>query len=480
MSPSPTTAPAILGNTRTVAIVEPDGTLGWLALPTPDVPPVFNVHAPPPAASGRFTLAARQLESLTREYIGETAVLRTLVQTATGTANVVEFLAMRPGASAASAKVPHDRYLRVVEGLTGEVAFDYRLEPVPHGEGAPEFDPNGVLFPGHGRRLVLQTETHAVADGSAVRGELAVRAGENRHFVLTMVPGTDPDVPEMKVTEPEWDLDGTLDFWLGWGRSCPFKGVQRDHVVRLAARLKAAWLPYGQVAVPPLPGVDYEAFRALAPVALAAWGWEENLEAALAGYPALGERADGLVAALMAAWLQAAQESSLLSASTFYARWPAWAAAIARMAHSAEALTGQSLSLADWRERAVPLAAGLDGAASLSEELLLEGDAPAWRALARRLLDRAPGAWRLEDEAFDAALAAGQLREAIAAVEAELAEGGYLQARRRMDRWLLAHDPFSTGTDLVTDCRALFLAARLYLVEPPTPPRVHLPGDLGE
>jgi hypothetical protein len=299
--------------------------------------------------------------------------------------------------------------------------------------------------------LILQTEQEVHQHGPEVVARFTLKAGDKRHFVLTLLPGADPDVPEMKTTEPYWDLDGTFDFWLGWAKALPFQGVQREAVLKLAAAVKAALLPPEAYlgGLVPGPGRD---FALAAPVALASWGWTEPFEAVLASGPRLAA-GDAAVASCFFAWLAPAQRAGLIEANSLPRHWAAWGAIAERLAANP---AGPS--------------AGLRGAADLADDLMLAGDHAAWLAAAK---DPHPG--RLDDEAYEALAPMA----AVAAIEAELEGGAYLQARRRMDRWLQAYDPLAAGHDWLAAAQALALAARIYLVEPPAPGRVEMPGDLG-
>jgi hypothetical protein len=481
-------APAVLGNTRTIALIAESGAIDWLSLPTPDGRALFDAHANAIMPAGCFTLAPSDVVSVERTYVGETAILQTTFTTPGGRANVVDFLPVRVGAGAVP-KLPHQRFVRMVECIEGEVQFLVRFAPYVDGQlPAVVLDPNGVMFVGSQHTLLLQTEANLHRQVHEVGGRMVMKKGHKRHFVLTLVEGTDPEVPEMRATEPEWDFDATLDYWLAWGRRCAFKGVQRDHVLRLAASVKAACLSNLEVAAqaPPVPAgrypqFTYAGFCVIAPIALAAWGWEEQLASTLADAPRLVQSAhDVYTPAIVYAWLAHAEATSLMSGSTFVKFWPAWLPLVDGMLAAAGHCDKETMDDASWRSLALPLADGLLGAADLVDDLLLSGDAALWRAAAAALQAKSPGPRRSSDSAFDELLAAGELAIAIDAIEAELAEGGYLQARRRMDRWLLAYDPLALGRDLHSDARALFLAARLYLVEPPVPGRVHMPGDLGE
>jgi trehalase-like protein len=81
---------AVLGDTRTAALVGPDGSLDWLCIPRFDGPPVFG-QLVGGAAAGRFRLGAhRPIDVVTRGYRPESATLETTWQTDTGLLTLTE------------------------------------------------------------------------------------------------------------------------------------------------------------------------------------------------------------------------------------------------------------------------------------------------------------------------------------------------------------------------------------------------------
>jgi hypothetical protein len=143
---------------------------------------------------------------------------------------------------------------------------------------------------------------------------------------------------------------------------------------------------------------------------------------------------------------------------------------------------------------------GMRAAGILADELLLPGDQAGWQDAMNKaeagLADAlAPSAAEvagalglaLESQASDDE---GPLTDGVAAcwrIRRELATGGYLQARRRMDQLLLAYGPLGVldGVDkLFPDpgelAFVLWTAAEIYLQGAPETGRVDMPGDLGD
>ncbi len=479
---------AALGDTRTVALVGADGAIEWLAFPNADGATVFDAGAD---AAAVFALAPAGEATATREYVGETPVLRTGWTTPGGRANVIDFMPVRAGAGneVGEPRLHVRRVARLVEGIEGEVAFAFRLAPRPGGL-LPEIieDSNGLLFVAGGMALVLQTAGEVVLrpDGS-VDGHFVITQGQRQAFLLTWFDDADPDVAEATTSEPEWDLDGTYDYWLRWGRQCPFQGVQRDHVLRLLALIKA-WAPHaGADFGPGTPPLFESPWRALAGPVLAAWGHESELAALLTTWrPDPASPDDRARAGWLLDALATGNLTGLLDPFAWMPHWEGLAAA-------ADALAASTGSIA----HDLAAVAGLRGAIALADDLMLEGDAAAWstgaEAAAARLAT-APGAppgWDValglrEEPAGRTPLASGagvpDAGTAYWAIRRELAGGAYLQARRLLDDFIARHVPAQPGPgpDPGALAAVLWLAAQIYLQGPPTPERVSLPGDLGD
>ena len=477
---------AALGDSRTVALVGADGAIEWLAFPDASGATIFDVGAD---ATASFALAPDDAATATREYVGETTVLRTGWATAAGRANVIDFLPVRAGGDGREPRLHVRRLVRVVEGIAGEVTFRFRLAPRPAGL-TPELieDANGLLFMAGGMALVLHTacEVTLRGDGSA-DGVFTVAQGQREVFLLTWYDTTDPDVPEATTAEPDWELDGTYEFWLAWTRLCPFQGVQRDHVLRLLSLVKA-WAPQALPAPDPgLPPLLAASWRVLAAPALAAWGYESELAALLAAWrPDPDLVADRVRAGWLLDALATGNATGLLDPFAWMPAWGGLAAAADALAMNAG---GGAHDLA--------AVAGLRGALALADDLMLEADSDAWQAgavAAAGRLAMAPGlpeGWEvalgLREEApgrtpalpGDGVPAAA---EAYWRIRRELAGGAYLQARRLMDDFISRHEAVvpGPGPDPGALAATMWLAAQIYLQGPPTPERVSLPGDLGD
>ena len=109
---------ALIGDTRTAALVARNGSVDWLCLPR------FDSNAPfaallGTADNGRFSVApAGGVRRITRTYRGDTLVLQTDFETEDGAIRLIDF--MPPG-------VDRPSLVRIVQGLSGRVPVHLEL-----------------------------------------------------------------------------------------------------------------------------------------------------------------------------------------------------------------------------------------------------------------------------------------------------------------------------------------------------------------
>jgi GH15 family glucan-1,4-alpha-glucosidase len=231
---------ALIGDTRTAALVGKNGSIDWLCLPRFDAGACFAALLGEPR-HGRWALspndgAPRRTQ---RRYLDDTLVLETEFTTETGVVRI--FDCMPPGESIANV-------VRVVEGVRGEVRmrmeliirFDYgwivpwvrNIEGVLHAVAGPD-------------ALALRTPVETHGENLTTVAEFTVRAGERVPFVLSWYPS-------QGALPPAVDADAAIAeaaaWWRSWVRSCTHRGPFREAVVRSLITLKAlTYAPTGGI-----------------------------------------------------------------------------------------------------------------------------------------------------------------------------------------------------------------------------------------
>ena len=235
---------ALIGDLQTAALVSRGGSIDWLCFPRFDSGACFAALLGT-EEHGRWLLRPEDAEARSSwRYRGETLVLETEWETASGAVRVIDFMPPRG--------VDPD-VVRVVEGLSGEVAlrselvmrFDYgRVVPwVRRTDGAARL---AVAGP-DALRFTTPARTHG--ENMRTYSELTVREGERVPFVLTWFPSHQDGPAQI---DAEHALAETEDFWHDWLDACAYRGPWAEHVHRSLIVLKAlTYLPTGGIVAAP-------------------------------------------------------------------------------------------------------------------------------------------------------------------------------------------------------------------------------------
>jgi GH15 family glucan-1,4-alpha-glucosidase len=234
---------AIIGDTKTVALVDLTGSIDWWCAPRIDSGAAFAALLGD-AGDGRWLLAPKgQVTKVTRHYEPETLILYTIFETSTGSVSVCDFMP------------PNDGYSmihRIVEVLDGTVEMQMELI-VRYGYGlvtpwATATDDGLVLVAGRDG-LRLHSPVPLVGNDNTTVATFSLLDDRRRSFSLTWFPS------EMHAPLPLDSLaarNHTRHYWHNWVERCTYKGGSRDLVVRSLITLKAlTYEPTGAVCAAP-------------------------------------------------------------------------------------------------------------------------------------------------------------------------------------------------------------------------------------
>lgn len=231
---------ALIGDTRSAALVGRDGSIDWLCLPRFDSPSCF-AKLLGDESNGFWRLAPAGHEMAARRaYINDTLILETVWETSTGTVKVIDFMPPRQAN-------PH--LVRIVEGVSGAVdmtaeisiRFDYgrivpwvrRFDGRLHAIGGPD-------------SVWIDAPLHS---GDRHAGTFAIAAGQRQAFVFTWHPSHQPEPDHI---DPCEQLTETRLFWEEWVFRCWLPGRCRAAVARSLITLKAlTYSPTGGIVAAP-------------------------------------------------------------------------------------------------------------------------------------------------------------------------------------------------------------------------------------
>jgi GH15 family glucan-1,4-alpha-glucosidase len=221
---------ALIGDTRTIALVATDGSIDWLCVPRIDSGAVFAALLGEDRHGTWWLGPAMPGHRTTRRYREDTLVLETEHETASGRVRVIDFMPHRRH---------HPTVVRIVEGLEGtvEMGMVLRLRP-DYGWVVPWVHrvDGGVHAVAGPDAFTLRTPIDLHGRDLATLADFSVRAGDRLPFVLTWHDSTEPPPPP---GDPDEALTATESRWRAWARTCDYTGPYRDAVVRSLITLKA-------------------------------------------------------------------------------------------------------------------------------------------------------------------------------------------------------------------------------------------------
>ena len=230
---------ALIGDSRTVALVGRNGSIDWFCAPRIDSGACFAALLGD-EDHGRWLIApVEEPTSVTRRYEPDTLVLETLFETPSGTVALNDF--MVPGS-------PDPTIHRIVECRSGSVELDMELlVRFDYGSITP-----WVTSTGDGQLLVAGPEGlrfHSSVPLEAERmrttARFTITEGNRRTFSLTAFDsaGDEPHPLDSFAAR-----EATRRWWHEWVGRCTYQGGWRDEVVRSLITLKAlTYEPTGAV-----------------------------------------------------------------------------------------------------------------------------------------------------------------------------------------------------------------------------------------
>lgn len=237
---------ALLADGHTAALVDRDACVQWWCPPRFDSGSVFAGILDPHA--GHWSLRPTAPYEATRRYEDESLVLRTTFTSATGTVDVVDALALQPGARGHDIGLESPQtLLRRVEGVAGEVELETVFAPrmeygltVPHTREVP----GGMAAWGGPVELTLTAPFELTTEVGGARGRVVMREGERVDLAARFRPTREGAGAVTGLT-----LEDTLDGWRSWAAMHEtYDGEHADAVQRSALLLQGlTYVPSGAV-----------------------------------------------------------------------------------------------------------------------------------------------------------------------------------------------------------------------------------------
>ena len=228
--PLPIEQYALIGNTRTAALVGSDGSIDWLCVPRFDSTACFAALLGEPR-HGRWLVApAGEVLAVRRRYQPDTLVLETEFDTAEGTVRVID--CMPPWGERCDV-------VRVVQGVRGTVAMRMDLAIRPsYGVVTPwvrRID-DALVATGGPDSLELRTPVAVTGRDLTSVASFAVGPGQEVPFVLTRYASHEPAPLPIAAQAA---VANTQRYWKDWCAQCTYEGTAAPAVRQSLVVLKA-------------------------------------------------------------------------------------------------------------------------------------------------------------------------------------------------------------------------------------------------
>jgi GH15 family glucan-1,4-alpha-glucosidase len=253
MSYEPIANYALIGDTRSAALISRDGSIDWLAWPRFDAPSVF-ARILDAERGGFFAVHPDAPFRAARRYVDDTNVLETIFTCDSGTARLLDLMPVLREEEKATRLTPFRQLLRRIEVLDGEVPIVATFSPRPnYARETPHLHLRGdrVVLTSGATVYHLRSDAAFVVREDTAEARMTLRTGERRDFAFAFDDHTPAVFPHLGDAATE-EIERTLAFWRDWSSQCNYDGPWREAVVRSALVLKLmTYAPSGAIVAAP-------------------------------------------------------------------------------------------------------------------------------------------------------------------------------------------------------------------------------------
>ena len=245
---------AIIGDSRSAALISRNGSIDWLCWPRFHSRSVF-ARILDASRGGYFVIHPSVPFETKRQYLDATNVLETTFITASGTARILDLMPALPEEKKARMLSPFRELLRRVECIDGEVPMIATYAPRPdYARVVPELRLHDTLIVCASRSEVWHLRTDVamrIAERGIAHAEFTMKRGERHDFALSYETRAPAVYPRINGDADEV-IDETIAFWREWSSQLQYDGPYRSHVLRSALTLKLlAYAPSGGIVAAP-------------------------------------------------------------------------------------------------------------------------------------------------------------------------------------------------------------------------------------
>jgi len=252
---------AIIGCTRSAALISREGSIDWLCWPRFDSGSVF-ARILDYQKGGYFSIRPSVEFKTMRRYLPRTNVLETTFQCATGTVKLLDLMPVMREEEKKRRLTPFRQLLRRIECTSGEVPMRVEFSPrtnYARSAGKLMCRRDTVVHQRIPTIVTLRSDITLDVDGPDATASFTLRTGERHDFALAF-DGHTPSVSPHIGDEATREIETTIDFWSEWSSHLSYDGPYRDEVLRSALTLKLlTYAPSGAIVAAPTTSLPEKA-----------------------------------------------------------------------------------------------------------------------------------------------------------------------------------------------------------------------------
>ena len=254
---------AIIGDSRSAALVSKRGSIDWLCWPRFDSPSVFGAIIDPDLG-GYWSIRPTNDFQVSRRYVDKTNVLETTFTNGSARIVVIDFMAVTSEDTKHGLLWPEHELIRQIRCEHGEAELVVEFNPrLDYGRIIPKirnFGRFGHRIEFDGKIFTLRNEVELVwlnRTSSAIAWEdcwatkFLMKAGESVAFSFSFsgeAPGVIPPLGDFVAEK----LRLTIDWWQKWAARSTYRGPYERQVTRSALVLKLlSYAPSGAIVAAP-------------------------------------------------------------------------------------------------------------------------------------------------------------------------------------------------------------------------------------
>ena len=242
---------AVIGDTRTVALVGRNGSIDWFCFPDFDSPSVF-AKILDDQKGGHFSIAPLDDEVTRRQfYWPETNVLVTRFLSPDGVVEITDFMPITEELSHTITRC----IIRRITGIRGSMRMQMRCFPAfnyARDDHSTELSESGAAFHRPELSLGLATSLELQKRDNGVVAEFTVSEDQESTVILREIKPDEGCGMALTTDEAFGDFQETVEYWRGWVSQSTYTGRWREMVHRSALTLKLlTFEPTGAIVAAP-------------------------------------------------------------------------------------------------------------------------------------------------------------------------------------------------------------------------------------